>query len=130
MRPAIRLGAVLLLASLAVAAAWGAERDKFSLAVLRRDGVMIPFASFDGRAWSLQWPASDVSVPLPIARGDIPKKWWGPPGPDVPWTARPAGGETRPLVLGQAVHAKDFGSGHAALATAYRGATLDPREPT
>ena len=33
-----------------------AERPKFSLAALRRDGVMIPFASFDGRAWSLHWP--------------------------------------------------------------------------
>ena len=130
LRPATRLGAVLLLASLAVAAAWGAERDKFSLAVLRRDGVMIPFASFDGNAWSLQWPASDVNVPLPISRGDIPKKWWGPQGPDVPWKARLSGGETRPLVLGQPVHAKVFCSGHPAIATDYRGATIDPRDPT
>ena len=130
LRPATRLGAVLLLASLAVAAAWGAERDKFSLAVLRRDGVIIPFASFDGKAWSLQWPNSDVGVPLPISRGDIPKKWWGPQGPDVPWQARLLSGETKPLVLGQPVHAKVFCSGHPALATDYRGGLIDPREPT
>ena len=48
-RTGLRLGAAVLLAALAAAGAWGAERQKFTLAALRRDGVMIPFASFDGR---------------------------------------------------------------------------------
>ena len=43
--------------------------------------------SFDGKGWSVPWPGSDTSVPLPISLGDIPKKWWGAVGPDAPWTA-------------------------------------------
>jgi hypothetical protein len=128
-RPA-RLGAALLLTALAAAGLRGAERAKFSLAALRRDGVMIPFASFDGRGWSVQWPESDVSVPLPISRDDIPKKWWGPQGPETPWRALLPGGQPRPLTLGKPVHAKVFCSGHPAIATDYRGDPIDPREPT
>jgi hypothetical protein len=129
-RTARWLAAALLLTALAAAGLRGAERPKFSLAALRRDGVLIPFASFDGRAWGVQWPDSDVSVPLPISRDDIPKKWWGPQGPDTPWRALLPGGEARPLTLGKPVHAKVFCSGHPAIATDYRGGPIDPREPT
>src|SRR5713226_187079 len=129
-RTSRRLAAALLLAALAAAGPQAAERRKFSLAALRRDGVIIPFASFDGRGWSLHWPDSDVAVPLPISLADVPKKWWGPQGPDAPWTARLAEGETRPLTLGKPVHAKVFCSGHPAVATDYRGGPFDPREPT
>ncbi len=124
------LAVALLLAALAAAGARGAERQKFSLAALRRDGVIIPFASFDGRGWSLHWPDSDVGVPLPISLADIPKKWWGPQGPDAPWTAWLPGGETPPLTLRKPVHAKVFCSGHPAVATDYRGGPIDLREPT
>jgi hypothetical protein len=125
-----RLAAALLLAALAAGGAQGAERRKFSLAALRRDGVIIPFASFDGRGWSVHWPDSDVGVPLPISLADVPKKWWGPQGPEAPWTARLPEGQTRPLALGRPVHAKVFCSGHPAVATDYRGGPFDPREPT
>lgn len=129
-RTVMRLAAALLLAALAATGAWAAERRKFTLAALRRDGVMIPFASFDGRNWGLHWPDSDTAAPLPISRDDIPKKWWGPQGPDATWTAWLAGGETRPLTLGKPVHAKVFCSGHPAIATDYRGGPIDMREPT
>jgi hypothetical protein len=125
-----RLAAAVVVIALAAAGLRAAEYPKFSLAALRRDGVLIPFASFDGRAWSVQWPDSDVKEPLPISRDDIPKKWWGPQGPDTPWRALLPGAEPRPLTLGQPVHAKIFCSGHAALATDYRGGPIDPREPT
>ena len=125
-----RLAAALLLAALAATGGWAAERQKFTLATLGRDGVIIPFASFDGRNWGLHWPDSDAVAPLPISRDDIPKKWWGPQGPDAPWTAWLPGGETRPLTVGKPVHAKIFCSGHPALATDYRGGPIDPREPT
>jgi hypothetical protein len=127
-----RVPAVLLLAAMAAAGdgVRGAETLKFSLGALRRDGVMIPFASFDGRVWGVPWPDSDVTVPLPISRDDIPKKWWGPQGPETPWRAALLAGETRPLTLGQPVHAKVFCSGHPAIATDYRGGAIDPREPT
>jgi hypothetical protein len=127
-RTGVRLAAAVLLAALAAAGVLAADQ-KFSLAVLRRDGVIIPFASFDGK-WSLHWPESDVTAPLPISLADVPKKWWGPQGPDVPWTARLHDGATRPLKLGKPVHAKVFCSGHPAVGTDYRGGAIDPREPT
>jgi hypothetical protein len=129
-RTGVRLAAAVLLAALAAAGAIAAERQKFTLAALRSDGVIIPFASFDGKSWSLHWPDSDAREPLPISLADVPKKWWGPQGPDVPWTARLPGGVTRPLTLGKPVHAKVFCSGHPAIATDYRGGPIDPREPT
>src|SRR6185295_15420864 len=55
-RTGLRLAAALLLAALAAAGVTAADRQKFTLAALRRDGVIIPFASFDGRAWNLYWP--------------------------------------------------------------------------
>lgn len=128
-RTARRCAAALVLTALAAVGLRGAEYPKFSLGVLRRDGVLIPFASFDGRAWSVQWPDSDVNVPLPISRADIPKKWWGPQG-ETPWRALLPGGEARPLTLGKPVHAKVFCSGHPAIATDYQGGSIDPREPT
>ena len=66
-------GALLagVLAASAVALSAAADQ-KFSLAVLRRDGVMIPFASYDGRGWTVAWPGSATDVPLPISLGDIP----------------------------------------------------------
>lgn len=124
-----RLAAALLLATLA-ATVLAADRPRFSLAVLRRDGVIIPFASFDGRSWGVHWPQSDVEVTLPISLSDVPRKWWGPQGPDVPWVARLPENDLRPLTLGKPVHAKVFCSGHPAVATDYRGGPIDPREPT
>ena len=94
-RTGLRLAAALLLAALAAAGASAAERQKFTLAALRRDGVIIPFASFDGRAWGVHWPVSDFGVPLPISMADVPPKWWGPQGPDAPWTARKSLREAR-----------------------------------
>jgi hypothetical protein len=129
-RAGVRLAAAVLLAVSAAAGAIAAERHKFTLAVLRRDGVIIPFASYDGPAWRLHWPDSDTREPLPISLADVPKKWWGPQGPDVPWTARLPGGVTRPLALVKPVHAKVFCSGRPAIATDYRGGPIDPREPT
>jgi hypothetical protein len=127
----LRLGAALLLAALAAGGVRAADRQKFTLAALRRDGVMIPFASFDGRNWALHWPDTDAVAPLPISRDDIPKKWWGPQGPDAPWTAwLLPDHKTRPLTLQKPVHAKVFCSGHPAIATDYRGGSIDLREPT
>jgi hypothetical protein len=129
-RAAAALTLALVLAALATAGLRAADRQKFSLAALRRDGVIIPFASFDGRNWSLHWPDSDEGVPLPISLADIPKTWWGPQGAAAPWTAWLPGGVTRPLTLAKPLDAKVFCSGHPALATDYRGGPIDPREPT
>jgi hypothetical protein len=62
-------------------AVWAADSgasDAFSVAVLRRDGVIIPFAAFDGRRWSNPWPPPALELTVPIGLGAVPSRWWGP----------------------------------------------------
>src|SRR4051794_28809270 len=102
----------MLLAVPAAARLAGADRPKFSVGVLRRDGVLLPFAAYDGRAWSFPWPNAGSDIPLPISLADVPAKWFGPPGPGAAWTAWFPDGSTRRLVTGKPVHIGVFCAGH------------------
>src|SRR5262249_19170454 len=76
------------LASAAIVVAVGAAApapDAFSLAIMRRDGAVIPFATFDGRAWRNDWPPATTNLTVPINVGSVPKAWWGPIGPHDAW---------------------------------------------
>lgn len=69
------------------AAAQREDDDRFSVGVLRRDGVLIPFAAFDGR-WSSPWPSAVRGLELPITLDDVPERWWGrtpPPSEMIAW---------------------------------------------
>jgi hypothetical protein len=125
-----RLALVAIIALILASVASGAGKEAFGLAVLRRDGMLIPFASFDGKKWSVDWPASDTGVPLPIGMDDVPRRWWGAPGPGASWTAWILDGPARPLRLLKPAHIPVFCGGRLALATDYRGGAFDPREPT
>jgi hypothetical protein len=118
------------LIGLAAAALAAAARPKFTLGLLRRDGVLLPFAAFDGHRWSVPWPAANTTVPLPISVGDIPAKWFGPLGQAAKWTAWLADESKRPLVLGKPEQVAIFCSGYLGLTTDYRGEPADPHEPT
>src|SRR5829696_942772 len=97
-----------------------APDQKFSLAVLRRDGVMIPFAAYDGRSWSVPWPGAATAI-LPIALSDVPKAWWGPVGAAAPWTAWLPDNVKTPVKLLKPAHVPIFCGAHLAVATDYRG---------
>jgi len=64
-------------AALAVAGAFADSRDAFAVGVLRRDGIVLPFAVFDGKRWNAPWPdpANDLTVPIDVRA--VPKRWWG-----------------------------------------------------
>jgi hypothetical protein len=79
---ALSAAVVVALGALAAAAS---DHDAFSLAVLRRDGAAIPFATFDGRRWRNDWPPPQVDLTVPINVGSVPKSWWGPVGPHGAW---------------------------------------------
>lgn len=57
-------------------AAFQEQTGSFLLSVLRRDGVVVPFAAFDGRRWSKRWPER-LPTERPISLDDIPDSWWG-----------------------------------------------------
>jgi hypothetical protein len=124
-----RSGAMLLLTALAAVAmsAAPAADGKFTLAILRRDGLMIPFASFNGRAWDAPWPGPGANQALPISLGDVPKEWWGQAGPSAQWTAWLLDRPARPLKIGRPVHAAVFCGAHLAVSTDYRSdAPVEP----
>jgi hypothetical protein len=125
--PAFVLAAVI---AAAISTAAAAASGGFSVGVLRRDGVLIPFASFNGREWSVAWPGSDLRQPLPIGLSDIPARWWGAAGAGTPWTAWLRDEEKRPLKLLKPVHVPIFCGAHLAIATDYRGEPGSEREPT
>ena len=71
MRPAL---AVILLSAMLVPQT--PSPDRLLLGVMRRDGVIVPFAFFDGD-WSSPWPTGLQNLELPVTLDAVPKKWWG-----------------------------------------------------
>jgi hypothetical protein len=69
---------------------------RFALAVLRRDGVIFPFATYDGGRWSNRWSA-EYATEFPIALADVPKDWWPTGRPVVDWVAWMTDGSSRPI---------------------------------
>jgi hypothetical protein len=63
-----------------------AAPEVFDVGVLRRDGIVVPFATFDGRRWTSHWPAPQVEATVPINLESVPSKWWGA-GAHAEWTA-------------------------------------------
>src|SRR4051794_16116714 len=57
-----------------------------TIGVLRRDGFLTPFASYDNERWSSPWPDPSSVAALPFALDSVPNKWWGA-GARAPWVA-------------------------------------------
>src|SRR5262245_37089433 len=57
----------------------------FAVGVLRRDGIVVPFADFDGKRWHASWPEPKGRVDVPIHVRDVPSGWWGKAGPLDTW---------------------------------------------
>jgi hypothetical protein len=74
----------LAVATVSLAAA-DAPRDRFGVGILRRDGIIIPFAAFDGRNWSAHWPKPALDLTVPVSVASVPSRWWGPTGPLDSW---------------------------------------------
>lgn len=103
---------------------------RFTLGVLRHDGLLLPFASFDRRRWEAPWPPSTFGLTLPISLADVPAKWWGAVQVDTPWTAWLPDGTTRPLALEKPGIVPVFCANKLAVSTNYPGGPFNPREPT
>jgi len=73
----------------------------FAVGVLRRDGIVVPFAAFDGRRWSSPWPKPALELTVPIDVRSVPSNWWGPTGPLDSWEAWPGASERQPIHVSQ-----------------------------
>jgi hypothetical protein len=68
-------------------------QNAFTLAIVRRDGMMFPFAAYDGKHFSNPWPPPEKTVTAPITVRDIPKDWWLHHEPMNDWTFFPLNAE-------------------------------------
>jgi hypothetical protein len=85
MKPAL----VSILAAAMLLELHAQSADRLLLGVMRRDGVIVPFAFFDGD-WSAPWPAGIHNLDLPVTLAGVPKKWWGGE-PPTSWAFFPTG---------------------------------------
>lgn len=92
--------AALIAAALALphAQAPGGPPERGMLAVLRRDGIMLPFAAFNRNRWSQPWPIVGYGTEVPATLKAIPNRWWGGRRP-AEWTAVLDSGRAVPLEL-------------------------------
>jgi hypothetical protein len=67
----------------------------FTLGVLRRDGIIIPFAAWDGSRFVNRWPAPGRREDIPITVAGSPKSWWLNDRPVSYWTAWPLRGDSQ-----------------------------------
>ncbi len=87
------VGSLVSLTLLLLAAAPPVPRQApFSLAVLRRDGILMPFATYDGH-WQNPWPTVGKNVDMPLSAADIPKSWWPDKKPITDWKLHAIGAE-------------------------------------
>lgn len=103
-----------------------ADAPRATLAILRRDGIIIPFATFDGRRWSNRWPV-EQAVNVPIGLNDVPKGWWSNGTVIVDWKAWLPGGTTRPIKVTEPVVLKVQCLRRVGLRTDY--VSLEPAPP-
>ena len=120
------LVSVVALASVALAAHAADRGDAFALAMLRRDGVAIPFATFDGGSWSAHWPEPSLELTVPVSVDSVPKGWWGPTGPIGTWQAWLAHGEPQTLRVQQPDWIGSHCVRQVGLRTDYRPTELPP----
>jgi hypothetical protein len=125
-RPLLFVVAALTIEA-AMAAGAADSRTALSVAVVRRDGILIPFAAFNGKRWSNAWPPPKADLQVPISLASVPKGWWGPTPPVTEWqlwpvpSDRPGAADPRTIRATQ----PDWVDAHCArqvgLRTDYRG---------
>jgi hypothetical protein len=85
--PALAVAAAVICGAAGPSAA-DEPRAAFAVGALRRDGVIVPFAAFDGKRWSSPWRPPSVELTVPINLRAVPSRWWGPTKALDVWQAR------------------------------------------
>lgn len=83
--PALALAFLVLQLQLLGHLVFAAPRDAFTLGIMRRDGMLIPFAAFDGKRWDNKWPAPAADLVVPITLQSVPRSWWANDPPSADW---------------------------------------------
>lgn len=103
--------------------------DRGTLAVLRRDGLMIPFAAVSGTTWTRYWPTSLGLGEVPVTLDAIPGRWWGGSRPRS-WRLWRPSGESQPIAITAPTTVRIHCGGRLALRTDYQPTEALPFVPT
>jgi hypothetical protein len=102
------------------------ERDgRGALAVVRRDGIMFPFASFNRNSWRITWPIDVRTETLPVTVKAVPERWWGTESPEH-WRVKLTTGEERAIEPRSLVLFPIFCSKRLGLRTTYQSSQPAP----
>jgi hypothetical protein len=112
--------------ALALVGVFVADDPGFSLAVVRRDGVLIPFAVHRGGKWTNAWPPAGKPIEMPITTEDVPDDWWGKTPRTLTWTLWPLEGSPRPVRVTAPVRYRAQCVPGVALSTDYKPAGAVP----
>ena len=102
--------------------------ERGALAILRRDGILFPFASFNRDSWRITWPIGLGTLEQPVTIRAVPEGWWGTRTPEL-WRAFLPSGEIRALELRAPVLYLTFCSRLLGLRTDYSSAFALPPVP-
>jgi hypothetical protein len=92
----------------------------FAVGVMRRDGVVVPLAAYDGKRWSVNWPGPGLELQIPITIESVPKEWWGPTKALAEWQIWTSGGAPRTARVTQPDWIRTHCLRQVALRTDYR----------
>jgi hypothetical protein len=123
---AVLLPLILLLLAPVLPAPPAEDEGRFVLGVLRRDGVVLPFASFGGKDWESRWPAELRFTELPLLLNDVPARWWGKAGAPGPMTIWRDGAAAGTLQLERPVMVTPACERRMGVASSYKPAGLPP----
>lgn len=128
--PRSALASTLILATAAVVSLAAqlkpVETGRFAVAVLRRDGVLVPFAHFNGRRWSNAWPEPSAGPEIPITLDEVPRHWLKGAYPAGPWTMWTLDGEPAKLEVTRPVVFEAHCLSNVGLQTTYRSSERVP----
>jgi hypothetical protein len=79
--------AIGVVAACLAAVAAADPRPVFGVGVLRRDGIVIPFAAYNGKRWETSWPPPRLDLTVPVDVRAVPSGWWGPTPALYTWDA-------------------------------------------
>jgi hypothetical protein len=102
------------------------DPQRFVIGVLRRDGIVSPFAAFDGKRWTAPWPADLRYLELPISFEAIPARWWGKAGAPAEMTFWVDGSRHGPLRLDRPTTLRVMCASRLALTSDYRSSETAP----
>lgn len=102
------------------------DRARFTLGVLRRDGIVIPFAAYGGRRWERPWPEETRFVDVPINLASVPRGWWGPVSPPSTFTVWSGGQSRGEITVGNPTFVATPCGRRIGLRTNYRPAVPPP----